>query len=319
MRMLTGALATSLLLLAPVGVAGTASQNLNGARYGVANAPLLGRNFSLLSRSSQFVDVYTPVISSLYSQVNWSPHGVALPADLVAAFAGRVMNIIGYEFDIIRPADLAKPCVPSTSEKPVPCQRSSVPSYEQYNHHYGTTVNGRGTMHVKTGLPHTGTMASSHSGNIDGWALITDEDEAPRTMPGIAHGAASQLLMMGNGAESRHTLKVYPQGYGALVGSPSSMTINPMIIDTNARGNHSSVPGAPQIPGRHGPVTKNSNVGPEAMYSVTQRFPIKPLQYWLFPPELQWQSRGKWRILQGDKRETLGPGLDGMPVYGRLP
>ena len=46
-----------------------ASQNLNGARYGVANAPELGRNFSLLSRASRFVDVYTPVISSLYSQV----------------------------------------------------------------------------------------------------------------------------------------------------------------------------------------------------------------------------------------------------------
>jgi hypothetical protein len=30
-----------------------------------------------------------------------------------------------------------------------------------------------------------------------------------------------------------------------------------------------------------------------------------PLQYWLFTPELQWQARGKWRILQGYKRETL--------------
>ena len=28
-----------------------------------------------------------------------------------------------------------------------------------------------------------------------------------------------------------------------------------------------------------------------------------PLRYWLFAPELQWQSRGEWRILQG----TLAP------------
>ena len=39
---------------------------------------------------------------------------------------------------------------------------------------------------------------------------------------------------------------------------------------------------------------------------VTQRFPFIPLQYRLFTPELQWQSRGKWRILEGRKRETLG-------------
>ena len=145
------------------------------------------------------------ILNRSTAQVNWSPHAVALPADLVAAFDGRVMNIIGYEFDIVRPADVAKPCVPSTSAKPVPCERSSVPSYEQYNHHYGTTVNGRGTMHVKTGIPGTDPMAS-HSGAIDGWALVTDEDEAP-----ALHAPTHQLLMMGNGAESRHTLKVFPR------------------------------------------------------------------------------------------------------------
>jgi hypothetical protein len=72
-----------------------AVSNLNGFHYGVANAPQLGRNFSLASRARQYVDVYTPIISSLYSQVQWSPHGVALPADLVTAFDGRVMNIVG--------------------------------------------------------------------------------------------------------------------------------------------------------------------------------------------------------------------------------
>jgi broad specificity phosphatase PhoE len=38
---------------------------------------------------------------------------------------------------------------------------------------------------------------------------------------------------------------------------------------------------------------------------VSERFPLIPLQYWLFTPELQWQSRGKWRILQGCQREGL--------------
>ena len=82
----------------------------------------------------------------------------------------------------------------------------------------------------------------------------------------------SQWLLMGNGAESRHTVKYYPKGFGALLASPTYTNIVPMIIDTHARGNHSStVPGAP--PGRHGPVPPQANVGPEAMYSGIMECP----------------------------------------------
>jgi len=63
---------------------------------------------------------------------------------------------------------------------------------------------------------------------------------------------------MGNGAESRLTLKLFPPGYGALLASPTHTSINPMIIDTKARNSTS-------VPGRHGPVPPSSNVGPEEM------------------------------------------------------
>jgi hypothetical protein len=258
-------LATVAGALAPA-TAPPGSGNLNGFRYGVANAPQLGRNFSLRSRSERFVDVFTPVISSLYSQVQWSPHFVGLPPDLVAEFDGRVMNIVGYEFNIVRPRDISQPCVSSTSAHPTPCEWTSVPSFEQYNHHYGTTVTGKGTAYVKTGIPSTDPMMS-HTGGVEGYELVTDED-APNL-----HAPTSQLLMMGNGAESRHTLKVFPKAFGALVGSPTGMTINPMIIDTNSRGNRSSVPGAPKVPGRHGPVPQSSNVGPGEMYSGIMECP----------------------------------------------
>ena len=67
---------------------------MNG-RYGVANMP--GLEIHLPNRSGgRFVDVYTPVIESLYSQVAWTPHDVAFPADFVAEFAGKVVNIVGY-------------------------------------------------------------------------------------------------------------------------------------------------------------------------------------------------------------------------------
>jgi hypothetical protein len=42
--------------------------------------------------------------------------------------------------------------------------------------------------------------------------------------------------------------------------------------------------------------------------SVSRRYPLAPLGNCLFTPELQWQSRGKWRILQGCELETPGPG-----------
>jgi hypothetical protein len=246
-----------------------ASKNLNGATYGVANMPQLGRSISPLSRSKRYVDVYTPLISSLYSQVQWSTHNVPLPTDFVQEFDGRVVNIVGYEFDIIRPKDPTAPCVSSTSDKPLPCERTSVPNFEQYNHHYSNQLFGKGTSLVKTGIPSAIGAMAGHTGKVAGYEIVTDEDEAPANPR-----AKSELLMMfGNGAESKHTIKYMPKGFGCLLGSPTYNSITPMIIDTNARGNHSSVPSTPQVPGRHGPVPKSSNVGPEAMYSGIMECP----------------------------------------------
>jgi hypothetical protein len=39
---------------------------------------------------------------------------------------------------------------------------------------------------------------------------------------------------------------------------------------------------------------------------VSGRFRLRPLQNWLFTPELQWQSMGKWRILEGCERARSG-------------
>jgi hypothetical protein len=48
------------------------------------------------------------------------------------------------------------------------------------------------------------------------------------------------------------------------------------------------------------------NLSPEQ----AARTKVIPLQYWLFAPELQWQSRGKWRILQGWAARTKVDSLD---------
>jgi hypothetical protein len=51
---------------------------------------------------------------------------------------------------------------------------------------------------------------------------------------------------------------------------------------------------------------------------VSERFPLIPLRNWLLTPELQWEPRGKRRILPGCKLETPGPARGRAPTRGEL-
>ena len=193
-----------------------------------------------------------------------------------------MVNIVGYEFDIVRPDNLSSPCVSSSFTNPIRCNSTSVPSYQQYNHHYANILYGGGTKQVTTGIPSFNPGMAGHAarGVQEGYAEITDEETLVATRPnpnpgpdpdragsGLLEAPTSQWPLMGNGAEARLTLKYFPRGYGALLASPTYTSIVPMIIDTNARGKTSSTPG------RHGPVPPQANVGPEAMYSGIMECP----------------------------------------------
>ena len=69
-------------------------------------------------RGSAFFDVYTQVVTSYYAQVNWDVHTVPLDPALVKKLDGKLINIVGYEFDIV---------TNDTDGKEV-----SVPGWEQY-------------------------------------------------------------------------------------------------------------------------------------------------------------------------------------------
>ena len=89
-------IALSMVAMAADTALPTAVSNLNGARYRIANMPQLGTNISLLARSGGlYFDVYTPLISSLYSQVQWSTHPVPFPQDFVKAFEGSSTRMFG--------------------------------------------------------------------------------------------------------------------------------------------------------------------------------------------------------------------------------
>jgi hypothetical protein len=85
---MAAALALTTLVAATVTTPPTAKNNLNGANYRIANMPQLGDNISLLARSELYFDVYTDVIASLYSEVQWSTHPVPFPPDFVKSFDG---------------------------------------------------------------------------------------------------------------------------------------------------------------------------------------------------------------------------------------
>lgn len=110
--------------------------------------------------------------------MNWQNHDVAIPADVVKAFDGKVMNIVGYEFDIIRKRG-GGACISSSSDNPIPCVYDSVPGWEQYNHHYNNNLYGKGTFLVKTNIPDLD-PSMSHTGSVRGHTLVTDPALAPK-------------------------------------------------------------------------------------------------------------------------------------------
>merc|ERR1711871_357467 len=70
----------------------------------------------------EYYDVYSPPITTLYSQVWWKPLAPApLPDDLVKKYAGKAMAIVGWEIDQVQRT---------------PTGDISVPISASYNHHY---------------------------------------------------------------------------------------------------------------------------------------------------------------------------------------
>ena len=95
-----------------------AFESMNGD-YKFANQ-LPGTNAT--HRGTAYFDAVTQPIVSYYGQVNWDVHTVPLDPAVVKQLDGKLINIVGYEFDI------------RTKDKDG--NEISVPGWEQYNHHY---------------------------------------------------------------------------------------------------------------------------------------------------------------------------------------
>lgn len=222
-------------LILPIAIImATSSNNMNG-EYTIANPnPASGVVWNS-EYQQEFFDVYTPNISTQYSECFWTMIGpVPLPDAIVKRFDEKVMAITGYEVDQV-----------FTSPDGVD---TSVPIYWAYNHHYEGYINGKYSEMVKgnvKGMPHG-----------SGWIQrsIGTDPRPDSTIP------SSQWFSEGNGGEMRKSFHGYPHGFAQLVDSPVSFSCQPMQIDTHNRDYN----GTGFVPG---PQPKASGAPPNAKYS----------------------------------------------------
>ena len=185
-------------------------------------------------------------------------HSVPLDDATIAKLDGKLVNFVGYEFDMVR-------TLPNGSHV-------SVPAWELYNHHYGNSIIGKGTKLVKTNIPHDheGPMEESADGShlFPGYKFVNTNPGKDNIRSEAAEFTSGGLII-GNGAESRKTFHYFAEGYGVLVGSPNAAAMHPMIIDTKNR----ETGGTQQRPTGHGKVPHAATVGPDQMYSPIHECP----------------------------------------------
>ena len=210
--------------------------NMNGA-YRVAsgakqNVPF---NTDYASKGSEYFDVWAPEIATLYAQNFWTDqHNNALPAAIVARFAGKTIAITGYEQDQVMVTPTGQPG--AHPEKDV-----SVPINWAYNHHYMAWMTGADAELVRVPATADDAPTQPSDGNLGSSSAAEPHSKwAARDKPSAAARAdtaipTSHMFSEGNGGESRRSFHGYPAGYAQLLHSPQTWHITPMQIDTRDR------------------------------------------------------------------------------------
>jgi Stress up-regulated Nod 19 len=216
--------------------------NQGGLPYRIANA----ENFDTenLAATTEFFDVYSLPIRSIYSQVHWTGHGdIPIPSDVVDRFShGKAMAVVGYEVDQVRVDE-------KTGEE------VSVPITWAYNHHYMAFLYDRKKAQLvqKATTPETAHM--SH-GSSTVWVVEPLEEKgsgATATLDDLAAIPHWHFFSEGNGGEMRKSYHSYPKGYAQLIQSPDTFSVTPMQIDTWNR----NMANATFLPG---PLPKSSKI-----------------------------------------------------------
>ena len=154
-------------------------------RAGASPEPVQG----LPGRVEHF-DVYSPPITTLYSQVWWQPLApVELPPTSCARYNNTEMAIVGWEIDQVR----------RTPDGDV-----SVPISASYNHHYGTTIASAGARREgRAGRPER--PARRRAARV-----FLARPRALDQPQYVVRGGESVQIQSGNGGEYRKTFHGFP-------------------------------------------------------------------------------------------------------------
>ncbi len=240
-------------------VAARADDNMNG-RYPFSATPggvpgLLPNQYKDYPGGVEHFDVYSPPITTLYSQVWWQPLApVELPPDVVRRYNNTEMAIVGWEIDQVR----------RTPDGDV-----SVPISASYNHHYGTTIAGAGARFEKVVLdgPSDPRAAELRAFSSHGHAAL----DQPQY---VVRGGESVQIQSGNGGEYRKTFHGFPPGFALVIGSPTALQVSPMQIDTWHRDAMNLSAGASPPPFVAGPLPRASLAPPGADHSGLLECPM---------------------------------------------
>lgn len=235
MRFLLG---SALLLAASCG-AHAANMNGRPGQYKIANGNSMSDTSFSTDYEAEFFEVFSPLIRTRYSEVFWTMLEVPLPDSVQDRLKDKVVAIIGYEADQVKP------------------NGESVPITYSYNHHYcAWLVNGDKVKFVKEEVSDEAVRMGLNHGSDHHWVpqLVEGDDDSNSEVP-LAH-----FFSEGNGGESRMSFHGYPKGYAQLIESPTTFKIMPMQIDTWNR----NMATTKFIPG---PLPKNSHIPSSAGYS----------------------------------------------------
>mmetsp|Transcript_3494 Transcript_3494/g.10810 ORF Transcript_3494/g.10810 Transcript_3494/m.10810 type:complete len:746 (+) Transcript_3494:757-2994(+) len=240
---------------------------MNGEKYVLSLTPngkdaatKFPYNFKDFPGGVEYFDVYSPPITSLYSQVFWTGlEPVDLPADIVQRYDGKGMAVVGFEVDQVR----------KTPEGDV-----SVPINVAYNHHFESNMIGKKSKLEKIVFdgpndPRREALAAEMGHGVPYHSHYVVRDLAPgNPLP------TSQGFGAGNGGEYRMSYHGYAPGYVQVIESPTQFQMTPMQIDTWHR-EKMNLTGSPFY---QGPVPRNSwappTGSPASLYSGLLECPL---------------------------------------------
>eukprot|EP00041_Stephanoeca_diplocostata_P021125 m.486046 g.486046 ORF g.486046 m.486046 type:complete len:898 (+) comp21742_c0_seq1:58-2751(+) len=212
----------------------------------------------------EYFDVYSPPITSYYSQVFWTGlDPVPLPKDIVARYDGRGMAVVGFECDQVR----------RTPEGDV-----SVPLDVAYNHHFESNMAGKKSKleRIQFDGPNDPRIAQYEEAHrmVNGHGISHDVHYVVHDLAPENDIPTSQSFGAANGGEYRKSYHGYAPGYAQVIDSPTEFQLTPMQIDTWNR-DHMSLTGPTKfVPG---PVPRTSEApisGPDALYSGLLECPL---------------------------------------------